>query len=86
MKSCRICGEVKPLSCFSPSKSGGLLGVQPYCKPCRAARYSRHKAGREESESAWALPQHDYTVADHALRNWPVVERVNLMGLTEGWK
>lgn len=45
-KTCRDCGEAKPLDAF-PLQKGGRLGRHPLCKPCRAAqereRYHRSR-------------------------------------------
>ena len=42
-KSCRDCGEVKPLEAF-PLQKLGRLGRHPLCKPCRAAQERRRYA------------------------------------------
>jgi hypothetical protein len=45
-KTCRDCGEAKPLEAF-PLQKGGRMGRHPLCKPCRAAqereRYRRDR-------------------------------------------
>ena len=52
VKVCKTCGDAKPLSEYSPCRSG-LFGVKAHCKQCRAEQQGEYyRAHREQSAEA----------------------------------
>jgi hypothetical protein len=50
MKTCIKCGEAKPLTAFSKSKTS-RDGAQPYCKTCASATTAKWAAANRERKS-----------------------------------
>lgn len=73
-RECKRCGQVLPLTMFSPSKNGAG-GYQPYCKPCRSAyvgqakKAKRTRTNRPAREEIWPRPITEQLL-DLKLRNF----------------
>lgn len=76
-RQCKRCGQYRPRSMFSPSKSG-KDGLHSYCKPCRSEyvtlyqRRKRTKPPRQKSPDRgeiWPRPLTEQLL-DLKVRNW----------------
>jgi hypothetical protein len=51
-KLCKVCGEVKPLSAFSPTKGRGL-GRYAYCRSCASAKARAWRQANPDRYRGW---------------------------------
>lgn len=53
-KQCSRCGEVKPITGFSPVRQNGyLIGTQSHCKACRAEAQARYRQRYPDQKIAY---------------------------------
>jgi 5-methylcytosine-specific restriction endonuclease McrA len=78
-KRCNVCGEVKPLDCFTPSKDG-LYGHLARCKPCNVAAVMRYYWANLEKVKKRKRERYDPVRARERRKATRERDRVRLQG------
>ena len=64
-KTCRVCGEEKPISEFSPMKSG-RFGVRAFCRDCRPADKKTWRKDTSRAREFHLQKTHDLSLSEYS--------------------